>query len=1160
MQDAEQDIRLAQLTAEMAWLKRLARALIRNDEAADLAHDAWLVAVEHAPEDGRPLRPWLGRIARNLTFMGGRARRRREARELATAVLAEPVPSPDQLVQRVEIQRLVACEVLRLAEPYRSTVLLHYFEELTCAEIARRLELPEGTIRRRLKVARDQLRARLDTKQPGSRGGLAALAPLAGVTAPHKYAASVAVGVLMKKVVAAIALVLVLLIAALLWSGRTRGLDKADPTVAAEHHGASTPAGSASAEGAELGLPAWLVQSGVKPRRIAGRVTFHHAPVIGATVELASFASESGLVTAPRRTTSAAGEFDFGPQPAMEWSVRASAASKASASVEVDLRNPISTPAPDHLELELGTCNAALFGTVRDASGGAIAKARIARAFESNSGVPGGSSVITDDKGTYEICVEVSWPGLVAVEASAFGYGSIVYTTIVPGRVKADFALVPEATIIGRVVRDDTGAPVPQASVYVPAGQPAVVRTSWRGTFTDATGHFRLDRVPPGRHLVFARGEGMVLSRGTVVIVEAGRTSTELEIRLEVGSTIRGTVIDHGKPVAGARVAPMIAEGRGTTAAMSQEDGTFVLTEVPRGQLRFAARPYDVVKPTTFQVSQPEHEGVMLEVDALGTIVGHVVREKKPVPGAHVDIRGPNDRELEATRTDATGRFEARGLRAGPWTLYASNEHEGSFGGPEHVQLNRGQTAEVTIDLAFSAAISGRVIDQNGEPVPGVAVWLSNTANDDAGLAVTSIDGTFRAASMSGGGQYRPSVRRNPRSITLLKPASGTEFPLVTLSGRDSEVTGIVLAVQLDRLSISGKVVDGDGAPVADTRVLAELLEHGEQPRFFSGVQDLATTTDVDGRFVMSDLLDGGYAIQARSPAGTEATVTDVRAGRGDVTIVLPTPGAIDGTLVGFRDPPQVSALKNDSPGSRSPLFATVQGTGFFMRDLSPGKYLVTARTPNEAASLVVEVSSGKTSHATLTSQGSGVVSGHVRELRTNRPIEGMTCRAVPRVGTAVPVIGMAGEGVRTDAQGAFLIPAAPAGDIAILCDGLWRIYSNGARLVTMQPPQPTDLNVLVVAWQDDAHALAGFGADLDDQPLVPQLVRVQSGGPAALAGFAQGDIVIAVDGVSTTEVSPNGVWILIANHAPGTKVKIAVNRAGKTLTADLTLRVLETR
>ena len=73
---------------------------------------------------------------------------------------------------------------------------------------------------------------------------------------------------------------------------------------------------------------------------------------------------------------------------------------------------------------------------------------------------------------------------------------------------------------------------------------------------------------------------------------------------------------------------------------------------VPRDEIRFTAQPYDVVKPTTFRVSQPTHEGVILEVEPLGTIIGQVIRGKQPVPGASIDINGPNDRDLQPILAD----------------------------------------------------------------------------------------------------------------------------------------------------------------------------------------------------------------------------------------------------------------------------------------------------------------------------------------------------------------------------------------------------------------------------------------------------------------------------------------------------------------------------
>ncbi len=1154
MDEIEADARVTELTAEMAWLRRLARALLRTDGADDLAQDAWLVATEQAPGDGRPLRPWLGRVLVNLVRMRARSRTRRELREARSAELVEPAPRPDDLVQRLELQQLVGGEVLALAEPYRATVLLHYFEELTCAEIARRLALPEGTVRRRLKVALDELRARIATKDRTNGGGLAALAPLAGIGPSSQPATSVALGVIaMKKLLTVVVVLLLLVLGGVLWT--TRGTHESATHRSSDDHGTTSVGAAAAAMAASVHddpIPSWLAQPGARSRRVAGRVTFRGAPVGGAIVELASIASESGLISAPHRTTNAAGEFDFGPQPAMPFSVRASAPGKASARRDVDLRDPHGAPPSDRLELELGACGAALVGTVRDASGGPIAKARIARLANGRVAVMGGPGVSSDDKGGYELCLETRWPGWASVEVSADGYAAITLTTVVPGRLHVDFALVPEATITGRVIRDDTHAPVPQAYVFVPAGRWGTESTPLRGAFTDASGHFRIDRMSAGRHLVFARAEGLTETAfGTPVVVGVGQTSVELELRLEAGSTIRGTVVDDGKPVAGARVTALDG-ARGTASAISQDDGAFVLTGVPRGDIQFGAPPFDVVSPKSFHVSQPTHDGVTIEVEPLGTIIGQVVRGKRPVPGASIDISGPNAGDLEPVRTNAEGRFEARGLRPGPWTLFASNDRAGAFGRAPVVQLARGQTAEVTIDLAYAASISGRVIDQTGSPVPGVTVVFSNTQSDDAGITATSTDGTFRAAMMTGGGQYRPAVRRSLSSSAPLPPASGSEFPLVTLADGDADVTGVVLTVQLDHLSIAGKVVDSAGAPVPDARVVADAMQGGEAPGFARGLQDPADTTNVDGQFSIDDLPAGSYALRARSAAGVEATLPGIPAGRSDITLVIPSAGGIDVTTVGFKTAPQVTAVRND--GSSAPIAGTPQPGGFAIRNLSPGSYVVVARTPAEAASAVVEVAAGRTSRTTLTSAGTGTVAGRVRDFRTGAPIEGMTCRALPRVGATLTPFSP-GDGVRTDAQGAFSIAAAPAGEIAVSCDGLWRNYSDGLRLITLQPAQRTELDVPVVAWsQEPGTTLGGFGAALDPLALVPRLVHVQPGGPSAAAGLQEGDVIVSVDAASVTELSPRGVFVLLVNHPPGTKVKLGVTRAGKTVTGEITL------
>jgi RNA polymerase sigma-70 factor (ECF subfamily) len=166
---AERDVE--QLSSELAWIRRLAYAIVKDaDVADDISQEAWLAARRSAPGD-RPLRPWLARVIRNLVKMQSRSDVRREHREAAVADDAR-APAADELVDRVAMQRALADAVLALSEPYRSTVLLHYFEGLSSAEIARRLQIPDGTVRRRLKFALDELRAHFERRD---RRGLYAL-------------------------------------------------------------------------------------------------------------------------------------------------------------------------------------------------------------------------------------------------------------------------------------------------------------------------------------------------------------------------------------------------------------------------------------------------------------------------------------------------------------------------------------------------------------------------------------------------------------------------------------------------------------------------------------------------------------------------------------------------------------------------------------------------------------------------------------------------------------------------------------------------------------------------------------------------------------------------------------------------------------------------
>ena len=70
-------------------------------------------------------------------------------------------PSPEALTAQLEAHAQLMSHVLALPEDARQVLVLRFYEDLSAADISRQMGIPAGTVRWRLKVALDQLRARL---------------------------------------------------------------------------------------------------------------------------------------------------------------------------------------------------------------------------------------------------------------------------------------------------------------------------------------------------------------------------------------------------------------------------------------------------------------------------------------------------------------------------------------------------------------------------------------------------------------------------------------------------------------------------------------------------------------------------------------------------------------------------------------------------------------------------------------------------------------------------------------------------------------------------------------------------------------------------------------------------------------------------------------
>ena len=140
------------------------RRRVGEDAAADLLQDCFLRAFRAAPrfEPRASARTWLYVIARNAA-LNHLARRRKQA-SLDDSGVREPVaahPSPEEAASAAELAGRVRAAVEKLPEALREVVILRHYQQLPFRELARVLEIPEGTATRRMSDALERLRGEL---------------------------------------------------------------------------------------------------------------------------------------------------------------------------------------------------------------------------------------------------------------------------------------------------------------------------------------------------------------------------------------------------------------------------------------------------------------------------------------------------------------------------------------------------------------------------------------------------------------------------------------------------------------------------------------------------------------------------------------------------------------------------------------------------------------------------------------------------------------------------------------------------------------------------------------------------------------------------------------------------------------------------------------
>jgi RNA polymerase sigma-70 factor (ECF subfamily) len=167
------------VNAYQARVHGFVRRMVGNEEEAlDLTQDVFIRAFQAVDKfDGRSsVRTWLFRIAHNLCIDRSRRENRRPNITSLDAVQDDEGPrefadtswDPQQMLLDDEFRGVVEHALEQMSDKLRTVLILHDREDMGYEEIASAVNIPVGTVKSRLFLARTFLQERVSTYLYGS--------------------------------------------------------------------------------------------------------------------------------------------------------------------------------------------------------------------------------------------------------------------------------------------------------------------------------------------------------------------------------------------------------------------------------------------------------------------------------------------------------------------------------------------------------------------------------------------------------------------------------------------------------------------------------------------------------------------------------------------------------------------------------------------------------------------------------------------------------------------------------------------------------------------------------------------------------------------------------------------------------------------------------
>jgi hypothetical protein len=903
------------------------------------------------------------------------------------------------------------------------------------------------------------------------------------------------------------------------------------------------------------------------------------APVGGASITLARLAdtTESGLEQVLVAVSGEGGHFRIGALPSGNYGLTGAAVGYAPAQ-----KAPLRLVGAEHIQADvsLGREGLLLSGRVLDAGGGALPGARViarelavaaargnvVRIYQATAGADG----------IYQL--PLGW-GTFWLEARAPGYARRREQVVLDRDYVHDLRMVPAARIRGRVVEGPGNSGVAAAEVWL-AKVPGDAAPFGR-LRSDASGFFEFDDLSMGPYTVAAR-KGNLVGISETLAAAPGREAGDLVVALGPGHRIKGRVLGADRPqgIEKAKVVLRDAGPSSGSASLTVESGpagVYEMVGALSGRYELSAEAPGYARSALPLVMDRDRSGVDLSLRATTRVAGVVLStHDAPVPETRVEARVESPRAFDsagtarkAVLTDAEGRFAIDGLSAGRIIVTAAHRVQGAATLPPS-ELRSGETKELLIRLARGATVSGRVRFEDGTPAPGVRVNGHATGAGQLLGASTTTDAN---------GAYTLGPFEAGQVVVSAGPSNGVP-PGREGKGRRSvslspgeEKTGADLEVVRADLSIAGVVLDVNGRPVADAGVSC-ALERGPTRRSSRALPAARALSGPDGSFDLRHLAPGNYTLWAESPGFTGPEKQGVSAGTGGIELVLAPESSVSGDVLtekGSAVPAFSLAVFRRAPGAMPARTAGASGpmeglTGeaawvhhpsgvFHIGRLAAGSYEIRATSlDGSSGSIVASLASGERRQGVRITLKAGVrITGQVAEYETALPLPGA------RVTGGASFSRIPPAEATTDGEGRFVLeglPAQPPLRISVSVEGTSHVPSS--KEIVPSPARATvDVGTIRLlrrspreSSQDRDRGTIGVSLVGRDDGVA--VASVTPGQPAAAAGIASGDVLLAVDGRDVRELGSSAAAYLLAGRA-GSPVSLTIQSRGMVRTIALT-------